>query len=183
MVYNLFNAITIKLLEVAPEIPNQVDEIIANLIKNPIFITALTTAVLTILNFITQTLRNKKVINREINNDKRNVAIGNAVEKLLNIQGVKIDNLIPLIEKVLLDNEDLKKALEKKEKDILLLLQSANIPINAKKDYLNALNDKNDDNIKDTIKVVKNAINNENEVIKVQENELDKKIADLKEEW
>ena len=183
MVYNLFNAITIKLLEVAPEIPNQVDEIIANLIKNPIFITALTTAILTILNFITQTLRNKKVINREINNDKRNVAIGNAVEKLLNIQGVKIDNLIPLIEKVLLDNEDLKKALEKKEKDILLLLQSANIPINAKKDYLNALNDKNDDNIKDTIKVVKNAINNENEVIKVQENELDKKIADLKEEW
>lgn len=183
MVYNLFNAITIKLLEVAPEIPNQVDEIIANLIKNPIFITALTTAVLTILNFITQTLRNKKVVSREINNDKRNVAIGNAVEKLLNIQGVKIDNLIPLIEKVLLDNEDLKKALEKKEKDILLLLQSANIPINAKKDYLNALNDKNDDNIKDTIKVVKNAINSENEAIKVQDEELDKKIADLKEEW
>lgn len=94
------------------------------------------------------------------------------VDKTQDLQETII-TILDKINDVLKDNKDLKTI-------VILLLQTANIPLSQKQSFLKALNGNGEDSVKDALKSLDEAVREDLSTIKEETSKLDDGIEELK---
>lgn len=166
------------LTDVVEQLP-LVEKSILWLTNNYALIVAILTLGGLVINTINNSLKAKKT-NLEIKELKEDNKVSSkivyenqvlSVEKL-DLVEKKIDKFLDLNEKNLNKTEEIIQL-------VVLALQTANIPITSKNEFLKALNNLGGNDIKNVINVVKTHLNKENEQVEVKNNELEKEIEKL----
>lgn len=154
---------------------------------NKEFIMMLFTMGTVALNFIASGVRIKKIIRGNLDLSGQSKVIGKIIDERLSDVLNKVNDLTTsnndLRDEVKLNVDAINKLIEsdnEKNKLIILLLQTANIPLNQKQTFYTALNSKGEEGVKLALKSLETSITQELDTNKVNSVALDNDINDLK---